>query len=313
MTLALPTRTTLEARATAWASMPDDELKREATTAANTRDPDRLWGLCEAFLATRSRGRTNTSRNTLRAYKRGVLDLIDHWQGENFLRPARNAPDLYVMRLMLADKSPGTIQIKLSAARLLYKALRWAAATELDPFEDVRGPREETAPWEKRQPYTLEEVDTLLEHAGPVDRLVLLLGAHAGLRVAEMVDLEWDDIDLSARQLRVRHGKGGKARTVWISAGLARALEAHQSSGAERVLSFGTTSRARARLVALARRAGVPYRGVHALRHTCGTRMARERGLEAAQHHLGHANLATTQVYAKWNQTHLRDAVSSWE
>jgi len=41
--------------------------------------------------------------------------------------------------------------------------------------------------------------------------------------------------------------------------------------------------------------------------------MARERGLEAAQHHLGHANLATTQVYAKWSDTQTKDTVGGWE
>jgi integrase len=142
----------------------------------------------------------------------------------------------------------------------------------------------------------------------------VLLGAHAGLRVAEMVALKWQDVDLAAQQLRVLRGKGGKPRTVWISAGLARALEGLRPYARnDRVLAYGSPERARARMRRLAFRALVKYRGIHALRHTCGTRMAREEGLEAAQHHLGHANLATTQVYAKWNQTHLRDAVNTWE
>jgi integrase len=314
MTLAIANTTTLEARATAWASKPDDELKREAVTAANARDPDRLWELTEAFIAHRSRGRTDTSPNTLRAYRRGIRDLLERWQHENLLRPSRNAPDLYVMNLMLAGLSAGTIQIKLSSARTLYKALRWAGATELDPFEDVKAPRDDTPAWEKRQPYTPEEVDKLLAKARPVDHVLVLLGAHAGLRVAEMVALRWQDVDDAAKQLRVTRGKGGKPRTVWISAGLARALAQLRSyAHNDRVLGFGSPERARARMRRLAFRALVKYRGIHALRHTCGTRMAREEGLEAAQHHLGHANLATTQVYAKWNQTNLRDAVSTWE
>lgn len=290
MTLAIATPTSLEARATAWASRPDDELKREAVSAANARDPERLWSLTEAFLATRSRGRTDTSPNTLRAYRRGILDLLAAWPHENLLRPSRNGPDLYVMKLMLAHLAPGTIQIKLSSARTLYKALRWSGATELDPFEDVKPPRDDTPAWEKRQPYTDDEIAKLLTKAGAVDRVLVLLGAHAGLRVAEMAALRWADVDLAAQQLRVVRGKGGKARTVWISSGLARALEALRPiAHAERVLGFTSSERARARMRRLAFRALVKYRGIHALRHTCGTRMAREKGLEAAQHHLGHA------------------------
>lgn len=312
MTLALSTRDTLEARATLWASMPDDALKREAAHAANARDIERLWGLCEAFLSTKSANRTSTSPNTIKAYRRGVLDLLEHWPHENLLRPTRNAPDLYVVRLMGADLKPGTIAVKIGAAKLLYKTLRWSGATAVDPFGDVRAPKDDTPAWEKRKPYTFEEIQAMRAKARPVDHALLLLGAHAGLRVAEMVDLLWSDVDLSAGTLRVRHGKGGKPRTVHLSPGMIRALEALPHNNA-RVLGFTSTSRARARMRRLTFRALVPYRGIHALRHSCGTRMARELGLEAAQHHLGHANLATTQVYAKWSDTQTKDAVGGWE
>lgn len=312
MTLAIATPNTLEARAHAWASMPDDALKRDATEAANTRDPDRLWGLCEAFLATKSAGRTGTSPHTLKAYRRGVLDLVERWQHENLLRPSRNGPDLFVMNLMLADLAPGTIAVKLGACKLLYRALRWAGATTADPFADVRPPRDDTPAWEKRKPYSFDEIQQLRSKAKPTDHAIVLLGAHAGLRVAEMVDLEWRDVDSAAGELIVRHGKGGKRRTVHMSPGLVHALD-RLPRRSDRVLGFTSTSRARARMRRLAARALVPYRGIHALRHTCGTRMARERGLEAAQHHLGHANLATTQVYAKWSDTQTKDTVGSWE
>ena len=312
MTLAVAARDSLEARATAWASMPDDALKREAMDAANARDTDRLWGLCEAFLATKSAGRTGTSPNTLKAYKRGVLDLLEHWQGENLLRPSRNAPDLFVMQLMLADRKPGTIAVKLGACKVLYKALRWAGATTLDPFADVKPPKDDTPAWEKRRPYTFDEIQAMRAKAKPIDTVIVLLGAHAGLRVAEMVDLLWTDVDLDAGELVVRKGKGGKRRTVHLSPGLTSVLSALPRRNA-RVLGFTSTSRARARMRRLTFRALIPYRGIHALRHSCGTRLARERGLEAAQHHLGHANLATTQVYAKWSDTQTKDAIGGWE
>ena len=266
MTLALPTRDTLEARATAWASMPDDALKREAAQAANARDIDRLWGLCEAFLATKSANRTRTSPNTVKAYRRGVLDLLEQWPHANLLRSSRNAPDLYVMRLMLADLKPRTIAVELGAAKLLYKTLRWAGTTTADPFGDVKAPKDDTPAWEKRKPYTFEEIQAMRAKARPVDHALILFGAHGGLRVAEMVDLLWSDVDLSAGTLVVRHGKGGKRRTVLLSPGMIRALEVLPRRNA-RVLGFTSTSRARARMRSLTFRALVPYRGIHALRH----------------------------------------------
>ncbi len=311
---------TQEARATAWASMPDDDIKREGTKAISERDHERLWSICEAYLTTKTTKRSGISRHTLRAYHRGVLDLLEAWTGENLIRPSRNAGDVYVMRLMLKSLSPGTIAVKLAAARLLYKALKWACVTTATPFDGVRAPDDPTPAWEKRHPYALEDVERMLAKAKPVDRALVLLGAHAGLRVSEMVALTWGDIDLSGRTLVVTNGKGGKRRTVYMSPALEAALErlagtpsitGRPGGTEERVLGF-SDSRARKRVARLAYRALVKYRGIHALRHTCGTRLAREKGLEAAQHHLGHQNISTTQTYAKWNQDDLRRAVEGW-
>ncbi len=325
MTLAVAARDRLEARAAAWASLPDDDLRREAMRAVAERNHNRLWSICEAYLTTKTSKRSRLSRHTLRAYRRGVLDVLEAWRGENLLRPRRNAADLYVLGLTLKDRAgnviadakgapvplaPGSVAVKLAAARLLFKALAWADATSKDPFEDVRAPEDTTPAWEKRRPYEAEEVSKLLARAKPKDRALVLLGAHAGMRISEMIALEWRDVDLDAGTLYVRHGKGGKPGTVFMSAALIEALHALPRDAAT-VLGFGDT-RARRRLRRLAFRACVKYRGVHALRHTCGTRLARERGLEAAQHHLRHQNIATTQVYAKWNQDDLRQAVRGW-
>ncbi len=62
-----------------------------------------------------------------------------------------------------------------------------------------------------------------------------------------------------------------------------------------------------------AEEAGIPYRGIHALRHTCGTRLVRETGnLEMAARHLGHSSIETTRVYAKWSDEGLNNTVGGW-
>ncbi len=62
-----------------------------------------------------------------------------------------------------------------------------------------------------------------------------------------------------------------------------------------------------------AEEAGIPYRGIHALRHTCGTRLVRETGnLEMAARHLGHSSIETTRVYAKWSDEGLNSTVGGW-
>ena len=86
-----------------------------------------------------------------------------------------------------------------------------AGATEVDPFTDARATRNLTPAWDKRQPYS-EEKTTRLLGAADARMLTLLLCGHAGLRISETLALEWADVDLSARILVVRNGKGGKRR-----------------------------------------------------------------------------------------------------
>ncbi len=82
-------------RAEGWAKLPADELKRRASKASAERDPVELWALVEAYLFLHGSKGARASHHTLRTYKRGVLDLLAAWQGENLLRPSRDAGVLY--------------------------------------------------------------------------------------------------------------------------------------------------------------------------------------------------------------------------
>ncbi|WP_237724998.1 tyrosine-type recombinase/integrase [Deinococcus alpinitundrae] len=74
-----------------------------------------------------------------------------------------------------------------------------------------------------------------------------------------------------------------------------------------------TQTAARQRLRLLAKKAGVTYRGWHALRHYAGTRLVAQTGsLEHAARHLGHSSIETTRVYAKWSDQTLNDALAGW-
>jgi integrase len=308
------------ARASSWAGLADEELRKRAVVAAHNRDSAELWSLAEAFLTLHGPSGSRMSRHTLRMYRRGVVDLVDAWQGENLLRPSRDAGSLYVRQLESAVSertgkplAVGTIRVRLAAAQLLYKALRWAGATTAVPFDNTSAPRDPTPAWEKRQPYGQEALERLLAVAEPGDRVLVLLGAHAGLRVAEIVNLRWSDVDLPGQKLTVT-GKGNKRGTVEMSSSLKEALEVLERAapGEIYVMPYRSTNRARQRFEALCERAGVPYLGVHSLRHYSGTRVARETSLEDTQRHLRHASITTTQSYAKWQQEGLRKTVGSW-
>src|SRR5437763_15542135 len=101
------------------------------------------------------------------------------------------------------------VRPRLAAGRALYAALNWAGATEAAPFAATKARRDPVPAWEKRAPYTPEEVAALLARAEGADRLMVLLGAHAGLRVSEALALTQADLQSDRRHLRVRLGKGG--------------------------------------------------------------------------------------------------------
>jgi len=328
------------ARAETWASLPPDDLKRRGASAAANRDAEQLWALTEAYLFMHGSRGAKVSQHTLRTYRRGVIDLVGSWAGENLLRPSRDAGVIYMRRLEAgtptheveagapppAPLSAASLQVKLAAARTLYKALRWAGATEARPFDDVRVAKDPTPPWEKRRPYRESEVEALLEAADGAEKVMVLLGAHAGLRIGEMADLRWSDLDLERGQLRVRSGKGGKAANVSLTKRLRDALsglrlaagagqhEKNRQRDAGLVLPW-SADHARRRFKRVCGLAGVDYQsaGVHGLRHGAGTRYYRQTGdLGRVAAHLRHADIQTTRIYAKIGADAIGEDIEEW-
>ena len=218
-----PSQSLLE-RTRELATMSEDELRRLAAEAARDRDVEALWALLEAHLTLHGSAGSRVSRHTLAAYRRGLKDLLKAWQGENLLRPRRNAGVLWVRELEGRLK-PASVGVKLAAAKAFYAALRWSGATDAAPFADVRAAVDKTPAWEKREAYTQTEVHWLERTSESYTLYVVLLGAHAGLRVSEMTALKWEDIDLGSASLKVVAGKGGKTARVNLSPTLIDALE----------------------------------------------------------------------------------------
>ena len=154
----------------------------------------------------------------------------------------------------------------------------------------------------------------MTEIADEHNLVILLLGAHAGLRESEMLGLEWRDVDLHNATLYIRQGKGNKEGTVPMSRSLVEALEALTRGPADaHVLPCRSRFSIIKRVNRLARRAGVIPRGVHALRHTCGTQL-RLQGVDIADvaDHLRQATLDTARGYAKALNPVVKGVVGRW-
>ncbi len=126
------------------------------------------------------------------------------------------------------------------------------------------------------------------------DTAIMELLYATGIRVSELCGLDLDDVDQSRRTVRVL-GKGGKERVVPVGIPADRAVGRWRTAGRGRLDPRTARRVVHARIAAAG---SVPDTGPHGLRHTAATHLL-EGGadLRSVQEMLGHASLATTQIY----------------
>ena len=275
------------------------------------------------------------SEHTVRGYVGDVVSLLDHL----VRRQGRTVADLDLatLRSWLAQgrtrgDSRSTTARRAASARSFTAHVRRSGQVAEDVGLRLSSPRAH-----RTLPGVLgaDQARTVLEQAArpgaeeqPADTalrlrnvLVVELLYASGVRVGELVGLDVDDVDRSRRLLRVL-GKGRKERSVPFGAPAAAALEdwltrgrpvlATAASGPALLLGVrgGRLDAREARRVvhaAVAAAPGVPDIGPHGLRHSAATHVL-EGGadLRSVQELLGHASLATTQVYTHVTVERLR-------
>lgn len=312
----------LAARAERIARLEPEELRRKAVTACRDQDVGTLWDITEAYLVNRGRKGASVSPRTLETYRDSVEQFCA-WAvpaGVQLLRPKASEAFAFVRHLESAGFSPSTVQVRLSGARTLYAALRWTGATDLSPFQDVRTPRDPRAAWEKRSPYSDQDVEKLLAACDPQERVAVLLAADCGLRNSELTAMQWSDLRLDEDHphIMVRgKGRAGYRESAPLSQRAERALrEWRASAGSEgHILRWRTRKTVRDHIVKLCTVTGVRYEGreVHGLRHTAGTRTYVETGdILEARDLLRHRDIASTQVYVQYARRGKKAANRDW-
>jgi integrase/recombinase XerC len=224
------------------------------------------------------------------------------------------------MAALLRRNRKSSVGRKLSAAKGFFRYLLRRGGITRDPTVGIVTPRKE-----QQLPVhlTVDDMFRLLEAppkdtpAGLRDRALLEVLYSCGLRVSELVGLDWSDIDSSLEVVRVR-GKGGKERLAPIGRKALAALAAYR----ERVGDLCPRRLRQEKAVYLNRRGGrLTTRSVarmvehyvmaaglatkaspHALRHSFATHLLNAGAdLRAIQELLGHASLSTTQKYTHVN------------
>ena len=215
-----------------------------------------------------------------------------------------------------------TIQRELSSIRSFFQFLIRRGLLEKNPALEVRAPRAD-----KPLPKTCdaEALERLLDLPAGSDGLTIRdvaifeLIYSSGLRLAELVGIDLDDIDLAHRRLIVT-GKGNKTRHLPVGGKAVNAIERWLKRRADYcrdpaqtalfVSRRGTRISARSvqsRLQQLIRRRALEqHLSPHMLRHSFATHLLESSSdLRAVQELLGHANIATTQVYTHLDFQHL--------
>lgn len=216
--------------------------------------------------------------------------------------------------------APKSLQRRLSAIRSFYRFLLREGDVRVNPATDLRAPK-----IRRKLPGALDvdQVSRLL--AIPVDSplaardlAIMELMYSSGLRLAEVVASNLDDLDLSEGMLRVL-GKGRKTRDVPVGRLARQALErwlaerrelARPNETALFVNRRGTRLSGRSVQERLRRWAGLQVVGRHVhphmLRHSFATHLLESSGdLRAVQELLGHADIGTTQIYTHLDFQHL--------
>ncbi|UTI62584.1 site-specific tyrosine recombinase XerD [Paraconexibacter antarcticus] len=272
------------------------------------------------------------SRNTLEAYRSDLLQFRTYLEAHHVDVLNAAHADLAAFMAGLAQGSEtrppvaaATLQRKTACLRSFYRYLRRENLVEGDPTADLRAPRKQ-----QKLPKVLSRDQVAALLSAPTgttppalrDRALLELMYACGLRASEAIELHVGDLDLQAGVLRAR-GKGSKERMVPVGREAITAVAIYLRRG--RPLLVG--AREERHLFVNQRGGGLTRQGLykivqrhaesvglrdamspHTLRHTFATHLlAGGCDLRSLQEMLGHADIATTQIYTHLSAERLKD------
>ncbi|MFB3882758.1 MAG: site-specific tyrosine recombinase XerD [Armatimonadota bacterium] len=297
-----------------------------AAATENSSAPRQFAEALQTFLDSLAVER-GLSANTIAAYRRDLRDHLTFLAG----RAVRDLAEVdeshlivYLGRLRRSGASPATIMRKLSAVRGFYRHLVREERLAADPTANLP-----SAQLRRRLPdvLTIEEIRRLISQPdvktprGLRDRAMLELVYAAGLRVSELVGLERGDLNLDLGLVRCV-GKGSKERVVPVGRPAVEAVKKYLASRRDAAppLFLGNKGRPLTRVAfwrivgRYARQAGIRARiSPHTFRHSFATHMLDGGAdLRAIQELLGHANIATTQIYTHVSTDRLREVYRAY-
>jgi len=271
------------------------------------------------------RNERGLSPRTIKAYQRDLDHFLEEFSRRNFLSPdqvSENDVRALVARLHRQGLGARSLQRLLSAIRSFYRWLIREGHAGSNPASAVRAPKVA-----RKLPSTLDAdtVTRLLAFTADTplakrDKAIMELFYSSGLRLSELANLSWNQLDLASGMVTVT-GKGNKTRMVPFGRMASDALAEWRKVRAELapydepavfVSRDGNpiaTRTIQARIRFWARKQGLPQNVYpHLLRHSFASHLLESSGdLRGVQELLGHSNISTTQIYTHLDFQHLAE------
>ena len=298
----------------------------------------RLDGWIDEFISY-IRFEKGLAENTVSAYRRDLFLWRAFCAGGDTDPRRVTADDLtsFLERLRAGKSpaskpfSPSSVARLVVSLRALYRFLLREGRVDTDPTAGLGVPK---LPRSLPKAIPLEDVERLIElpdtsPLGRRDKALIEVLYGTGLRISELAALDVDDIDLDGGTLLVRAGKGNRSRVVPVGRAARKAVADYLTVTRAELVKKGSTrsSQDRSALFLNARGGRLSRQGCwkilkgyartggmedkvspHTLRHSFATHMLDAGAdIRAVQELLGHASLATTQVYTLVSDQRLRE------
>ena len=269
------------------------------------------------------------SKNTVNAYKSDILDAFK-WALDNYkisLKKIKSHEiEQYIAFLFNQELKSNTVNRKISSLKAFFIYLYKRGLIEDNPVGDIQTPKQE-----KKLPISISENDVeILLNApkedsfiGSRDKAMLELLYATGIRVSELINLKFSDIDVSRSIIKVL-GKGSKERLVPFGESANEYLRIYFERRLERNINrsiqniFVNTRGIKISREAFWHRIKIYSKEIpsninispHTLRHAFATHLLnRGADLRSVQLLLGHSDLSTTQIYTHIAKQRLSDAL----
>jgi len=263
------------------------------------------------------------SQHTLKSYQRDIDLLVNYCLSESI----QNWQDIQPIdiRNHIASRhrkgiASTSLQRELSAIRSFYNYLQKKKHFQTNPAKQLRAPKQE-----RKLPKVLDvdQISGMLDQSPDSfieirDLAMFELFYSSGLRLSELTAINIDDIDLSAGELRVLHGKGDKQRNLPIGSKAVLAIKKwlnYRSETVDCALFISKQGKrlsqrsVQLRLERWCKKIGLAeHVHPHMLRHSFASHLLESsHDIRAIQEFLGHSNIGTTQIYTHLDFQHLSE------